>query len=52
MSQAAASISPEGADYLRKLIARHPLGRQAEPDEAEAMRLIEEHGFCCFSTAG
>ena len=36
MSQAAASISPEGADYLRNLIARHPLGRQAEPDEIAA----------------
>ena len=36
MSQAAASISPEGESYLRNLIARHPLGRQAEPAEIAA----------------
>jgi len=36
MSHAAASINPEGEDYLRNLIARHPLGRQAEPDEIAA----------------
>ena len=36
MSDAAAEISPEGGDYLRNLVARHPLGRQATPDEIAA----------------
>ncbi len=36
MSDAAAEISPEGDDYLRNLVARHPLGRQATPDEIAA----------------
>ncbi|MFI5436636.1 SDR family NAD(P)-dependent oxidoreductase [Rhodococcus baikonurensis] len=33
MSQAAMSISPEGAAYLQNLIDLHPLKRQAEPEE-------------------
>ncbi len=36
MSQAAAAISAEGESYLQNLIARHPMGRQAEPDEIAA----------------
>ena len=30
---AAASISPEGSDYVKNLVARHPMKRQAEPLE-------------------
>jgi NAD(P)-dependent dehydrogenase (short-subunit alcohol dehydrogenase family) len=33
MALAAASISPEGADYIQNLVARHPIKRQADPLE-------------------
>ena len=33
MSLKAASISPEGGEYIRNLIAAHPMKRQAEPIE-------------------
>lgn len=34
MSEAAASISPEGPEeYIRKLIEAHPVGRQGEPED-------------------
>jgi NAD(P)-dependent dehydrogenase (short-subunit alcohol dehydrogenase family) len=33
MAMAAASISPEGADYIQNLVARHPIKRQADPLE-------------------
>jgi NAD(P)-dependent dehydrogenase (short-subunit alcohol dehydrogenase family) len=33
MALAAASISAEGADYIKNLVARHPIQRQAEPME-------------------
>jgi NAD(P)-dependent dehydrogenase (short-subunit alcohol dehydrogenase family) len=33
MALAAASISAEGADYIKNLVARHPMQRQAEPME-------------------
>jgi NAD(P)-dependent dehydrogenase (short-subunit alcohol dehydrogenase family) len=33
MALAAASISPEGSDYIKNLVARHPMKRQAEPLE-------------------
>ena len=33
MALAAASMSAEGADYIKNLVARHPMKRQAEPME-------------------
>ena len=33
MAQAAALISPEGSDYIKNLVARHPIKRQADPME-------------------
>ena len=33
MALEAASISPEGADYIRNLVAAHPMKRQADPFE-------------------
>jgi NAD(P)-dependent dehydrogenase (short-subunit alcohol dehydrogenase family) len=36
MSLAAAAISAEGAEYLRKLVELHPLRRQADPSEIAA----------------
>jgi NAD(P)-dependent dehydrogenase (short-subunit alcohol dehydrogenase family) len=48
MSRAAAAISPEGDNYLSSLIARHPMGRQAEPEEIAAAILFlasEEASF-------
>ena len=33
MALAAASISAEGTDYIKNLVARHPIQRQAEPME-------------------
>lgn len=33
MALAAASISPEGSNYINNLVARHPMKRQAEPLE-------------------
>lgn len=40
MSMAAAAVSPEGDAYLKNLVARHPLGRQAEPAEVAAAILF------------
>jgi NAD(P)-dependent dehydrogenase (short-subunit alcohol dehydrogenase family) len=33
MALVAASISAEGADYIKNLVGRHPIQRQAEPME-------------------
>jgi len=36
ISHRAATISPDAESYLRDLVVRHPLGRQAERDEIAA----------------